>query len=153
MAERMSLAAKIAITIVVCLLLSVVAAIGLGALLWSRHGDELIRTSRRQVERGQAYGMETDEAGCLRSALARYRGQPGLAGSLAAGVFAQSCWRTSRPTAGFCYGVPKPLEVFRTVRWQAEQSKKAGVDEQFGGQIFAQLQAYCDTKADAAVSR
>jgi hypothetical protein len=153
MTGRMSLAAKIVITIVVCLVLAAVAVVGLGALLWSRHGDDLVRAGRRQIAHGKAYGMNTDESGCLRAALGRYKGNPGLTGSIAAGVFVRACWQTSRQTAGFCDGVPTQLDLLRTVRWQAEQSRKAGVDEQFGGQIFAQLQAYCDAKARNPVSR
>ena len=59
-------------------------------------------------------------------------------------MFAKACWKASRPTPGFCDGVPKPLDILRASRWQVEQSRKAGVDEQYGGQIFAAQRTYCD---------
>ena len=149
----MSLAAKIILTIVVCFVLAVVAAIAAGALLWSRHGEDLLQAGARQYEQGAAFGRDTDESGCLEAAITRYKGDRGLSGSLAAGVFVRSCWKTSRPTAGFCDGVPTPLDLLRGARWQRDQARKAGIDEQFGGQIFSQLRAYCDAKAAGPVSR
>lgn len=149
----MSLAGKIVLTIVVCFVLAAVAAIGAGALLWSRHGKDLVQAGARQFEQGAAFGQDTDESGCLEAAISRYKGARGLSGSLAAGVFVRGCWRTSRPTAGFCDGVPKPLDVLRGTRWQRDQVRKAGIDERFGGQIFSQLRAYCDSKPAEPVSR
>lgn len=143
----MSLAAKIVITVVVCFVLAGVAAVGLGVLLWSRHGDELLRAGAKHYEEGVAFGQETDEAGCLDAALTRYKANRGMAGSLASGVFVRACWKASAPTAGFCDNVPQPLDLLRAARWQVEQSKKAGIDEQFGAQIFAQQRAYCGEKA------
>ena len=143
----MSLAAKIILTIVVGLILFTVGVVALGAYLWSRHSGDLVEAGRKQTEQGLAFGRETDEAGCLNEAVARYKGNRGFAGSVASGLFVQACWRASGPTAGFCDHVPKTLDVFRSARWQAEQTKRAGIDDPFGGQIFGQLQAYCGSKA------
>jgi hypothetical protein len=142
----MSLAAKVIVTIVGCLVLSVVGVIGLGAYLWSRHGQDVIDAGSRQYDQGLEFGRQTDESGCLDAALTRYKTNRGMTGSLAAGVFVGACWQSSRPTPGFCDGVPEPLDVFSAARWQAEQSKKAGIDEHFGGQIFAQWRNHCASK-------
>jgi hypothetical protein len=142
----MSLAAKIILTIVGCLVLFAAGVVGLGAYLWSRHGHELLEAGGKQYDLGVAFGRQTDEAGCLNEAVTRYKANAGVAGSVSIGIFVRACWNVSRPTAGFCDQVPKPLDVFRAVRWQTEQTKKAGVDEQFGGQIFAQQRAYCDSR-------
>jgi hypothetical protein len=142
----MSLGGKIILTVVVCLALFAVGMVGLGAYLWSRHGRELLEAGGRQYDRGVAFGRQTDESGCLDEAVTRYKRNGGVSGSIAAGVFVKACWTTSRPTAGFCDQVPKPLDVFRAARWQTEQSKKAGIDDQFGGQIFAQQRTYCDSR-------
>jgi hypothetical protein len=142
----MSLAAKIVITIAVCFVLVAAGAVGLGIILWKRHSGDLIEAGRKQYDQGVALGRLTDESGCLDEAVTRYKGNRGMTGSLAAGVFVRSCWMASRPTAGFCDHVPKPLDLFNAARWQVEQSKRAGIDEQFGGQIFAQQRAYCDVR-------
>jgi hypothetical protein len=142
----MSLAAKVIVTMVGCLVLFVVGAIGIGAVLWSRHGHDLLEAGGRQYEQGLAFGRQSDEAACLDAALTRYKGNRGMTGSLAAGVFVGACWQRSRPTPGFCDGVPKPLDLLRAARWQTEQAKKAGIDEHFGGQIFAHLRNHCASK-------
>jgi hypothetical protein len=142
----MSLAAKIVVTIVVCLLLFVVGAVGLGVYLWSRHSGALLEAGRKQTDQGLVFGRQTDESGCLNEAIARYKGNRGLVGSMATGIFMQACWKTSRSTAGFCDHVPKPFDVLRAGRWQLEQAKRAGIPDQFGGQIFGQQQAYCGSK-------
>jgi hypothetical protein len=142
----MSLAAKIVVTIVVCLVLFVVGAVGLGVYLWSRHSGALLEAGRKQTEQGLVFGRQTNESGCLDEAIARYKVNRGLAGSMATGIFVQACWKTSRPTPGFCDHVPKPFDVFRGGRWQVDQTKRAGIADQFGGQIFGQLQAYCGSK-------
>ena len=142
----MSLAAKIVLAIVVCFVLFAVAAVGLGVFLWQRHGSALIDAASRQYDQGQTFGRQSDESGCLDQAIQRYKDSRGATGSIGASVFARACWNASRPTAGFCDGVPKPLDVLHAARWQVEQSRKAGVDDQFGGQIFAAQRTYCDAR-------
>jgi hypothetical protein len=142
----MSLAARIVITIVVCVVLFVVGAVGLGVLLWSRHSGALLEAGNKQNEQGLVFGKQTDESGCLNEAIARYKSNRGLVGSMATAIFVQACWKASGPTPGFCDHVPKPFDVFTTARWQVEQTKRAGIADQFGGQIFGQMQAYCGSK-------
>jgi hypothetical protein len=143
----MSLAAKIVLTIVTCFVLFAVGAVGLGAYLWSRHSGALLEAGRKQTEQGLAFGRQTDESGCLDQAIARYKSNRGVVGSVATSLFVQACWRASRPTPGFCDHVPKPFDVIRGGRWQIEQAQRAGIRDQFGGQIFGQQQAYCGSKA------
>jgi hypothetical protein len=142
----MSFGAKIAIVIVVGFVLCAIGAVGLAAYVWSRHSGELLEAGRKQAEQGVAFGSETDEAGCLNEAIRRYKANRGLAGSMATGLFVRGCWASSRPTAGFCDQVPKTLDIVAGSRWQVQQTKKAGIHDAFGGQIFAQLRAYCDSK-------
>jgi hypothetical protein len=143
----MTTTAKIIILLVVSVILIAAAAVGVAVLLVSRYGGELAHASQRNVEQGVAFGRETDEAGCLAEAIARYKANRGLSGSLGAGMFEQGCLRASRPSAGFCDDVPSPLDFLRGGRWQMDQARRAGIHDQFSSQIFAQVQAYCDTKA------
>ena len=142
----MSPAAKIIITLTVCFVLIAAGTVGVAVILWSRYSGDLAEASRKNIQQGMAFGKQTDEAGCLDEAIARYKANRGLSGSLATGLFEQGCFRVSQPTAGFCNGVPHPADILRGGRWQLEQSRKAGIHDQFSGQIFAQVQAYCGTK-------
>ena len=149
----MSFAAKIVITIVVCFVLAAVGAVGLAAYLWSRHSGELTEATRKQTEQGFEFGQTTDESGCLTEAVARYRAKPGFAGSMATSMFVQGCFRTSRPTDGFCDRVPSPFDILRSGRWQTEQARKAGLTDPFGPTVFGQVEAYCDAKARRVPAR
>jgi len=140
----MSFAAKVVVALVVCFVFVALGSVGLAFFLWSQ-GKELVEASEKQFDRGVAFGRQTDESGCLNEAVTRYKDNRGMAGSIAVGVFVNACWTASRPSEGFCDQVPKPLDVFKAVRWQTEQSRKAGLTDQFGGQIFAQQRAYCDS--------
>jgi hypothetical protein len=142
----MSRTAKILLTIGVSLVVIAAGLAGIAALLWARHGRALLDAGSKQYDEGAAYGKGTDEQGCLDQAVARYKASSGVAGSMQAGIFVRACWKTSQPTPGFCDTVPAPMDVFRGVRWQREQTQKAGIDEQIGGQIFGQLRGYCAEK-------
>jgi len=144
LAEGMSTAAKIIITLAVSFVLMAGATVGVIVLLFSRYSGDVAEASRRNVEQGEAFGRDTDEAGCLAEAITRYKANSGLTGSLAIGMFEQACFRVSRPSPGFCDGVPSPLDVLRAGRWQRDQSQRAGIGaDPFGAQVFAQVQAYC----------
>lgn len=143
----MSFAAKVVITIVVCFFLVALGAVGLGVYLWSRHSGALMEAGKRQAEQGYVFGRDTDESGCLDEAIRRYKGNRGFAGSMGTAMWVQACWKTSRPTAGFCDRVPSPFDVLRSGRWQTEQAKKAGLNDPFGPSVFGQVEAYCDAKS------
>jgi hypothetical protein len=148
--QPMSRTAKIVLIVLGSFVVIAVCVLALGVLLWVRHGPSLIDAGARQFEEGAAYGQQTDEQGCLDQAVARYKSNSGIGGAMGAGIFAQACWGESQPTSGFCDSVPKPLDVFRAQRWQAEQSRKAGIDNELGGQIFVQLRNYCAAKPPTA---
>ena len=141
----MSTTAKILITLAVSFVLIAGATVGVGVLLWSRYSGDLASASRKNIEQGEAFGRHADEAGCLDEAIARYKANRGFGGSVATGMFEQGCFRVSRPTEGFCKGVPSPLDILHAGRWQIEQARRAGIYDQFGGQVFAQVQGYCSS--------
>jgi hypothetical protein len=149
-ADAMSRTAKILITIAASLVVMAVGVIGLAAVLWARHGRDLLDAGAKHYDEGVAFGQQTDEQGCLDQAITRYKANRGVGGSLATGIFVRGCWQTSRPTPGFCAEVPKPLDVLRAQRWQREQTRKAGVDNELGGQVFVQLRNYCAAKPATA---
>ena len=142
----MSTTAKILIILAVSFVIIAAGTVGVAVLLWSRYSGDLLDASRKNVEQGFAFGRQTDEAGCLDEAIARYKANRGLSSSLAIGMFEQGCFRASRPSAGFCDGVPSPVDFLRGGRWQMERSRRAGIYDQFSSQIFAQLQAHCEAR-------
>lgn len=143
----MSPAAKIVITLAVSFVVIAAGTAGVAVLLWSRYSGDLAEASRKNIEQGMVFGKQTDQAGCLDEALARYRANRGMASSMATSMFVQGCWRSSRSTPGFCDHVPHPFHVLRSARWQKEQMRRMGLDgDPMGGQIIGQLQAFCSSR-------
>jgi hypothetical protein len=146
----MSRTAKIILTIAASLVVMAVGVVGLAAFLWARHGRDLLDAGTKHYDQGVAFGQQTDEQGCLDQAITRYKADRGMGGSLGAGIFVRGCWHTSRPTPGLCAPVPTPLDILRATRWQLEQTRKAGIDKDLGGQIFVQMRNYCAEKPATA---
>ena len=142
----MSKATKIIITLVIGFFILVCAVVGLGLYWWSQHSGELIEAGRKQAEQGREFGKKTDEQGCLDEAITRYKDNRGFTGSITSGLFLRGCLDASRPTPGFCDQVPGQSEIIKSARWQLEQAKKAGIDDQYGRQLFAQVQQACESK-------
>lgn len=143
----MSKTAKIIIALVVCFLLFVCAVVGFGLYWWSQHRGELLEAGRKHAEQGREFGKKADEQGCLDEAIVRYKGDRGFTGSISSRIFLRSCLEASRPTHGFCDQVPRQSEIIKSARWQLEQAEKAGINDQFGRQLFSQLQQHCESKA------
>jgi len=149
----LSRAAKIIITIAVSLVILAASVIGFGLYWWSHHSHELFEAGRKQIEQGEAFGKQTDEQGCLDEAITRYKANRGFSGSISTGLFLRSCLEASRPTPGFCDQVPKQSDILKSARWQIEQAKKAGIDDQYGRQLFTQVQQYCGSKESKSISQ
>ena len=143
----MSKAAKIIIAVAVSFVILAAGAIGFGLYWWSRHSGELLEAGRKHYEQGQEFGKKCDEQACLNEAITRYKADRGFTGSLATGLFLRGCLEASRPTPGFCDQVPKQSDILKSARWQIEEAKKAGIDDQYGRQLFSQVQLYCESKA------
>jgi len=142
----MSRAGKIVIILVVCFLVIVGSVVAMGVYWWTHHSRELMESTQKVYKEGQDAGRKTDEQGCLNAAIARYKENTGFTGSISTSLFLRSCLDESRPTPGFCDGVPRRLEILRSAQWQIEQAKKAGINDNFGRQLFTQVQEYCETK-------
>ena len=148
----MSKAGKIITTLVVSIIILAAGSIGFGLYWWSHHKRELFETAQRQVEQGQEFGKKADEQTCLDEAIGRYKADRGFTGSISIGLFLRSCLEASHPTPGFCDQVPKRSEILKSVKWQLEQAKKAGIDDQYGRHLFTQVQEYCESKDSKSVT-
>ena len=149
----MSKVGKVIIAIAIGLFLLVITVIGLGAYWWSQHKRELLDAGRRQIEQGQEAGRKTDEQGCLDEAVVRYKANRGFTGSISPRLFLKACLDESRPTPGFCDRVPKQSDIMGSVRWRMAESKRLGLDDDYGRQLLTQVQQYCESKEAKAKSR
>jgi hypothetical protein len=129
------------------LVLLVVMAAVAGFFVVRKYGPGLAEAGKQTFTEGAEYGQRTDNEGCLNEAAARQARVEGFGGMVRNGVFMQACLEASRPTPGFCDGVPRQLEFMKAVTWQQEQCKRYGLKpEQQCGQLFQGVQRFCDER-------
>ena len=139
--------AKVLIIIAVLGVLSVVAMIAAGAFWWSRNKDTLIAKGKAVMEEGQEAGRKTDNQGCVDQSVSRYKAEPGFTSVIATGLFTQSCLLASRPTQGFCDGVPQESEIMKSAAWRAAQCENVSLSsDQYCPQLFAPVQRFCEKR-------
>ncbi|MGH9931170.1 MAG: hypothetical protein ACREA9_18330 [Pyrinomonadaceae bacterium] len=137
--------AKALIIVGVLLVLLVVGVIGAGVYWWSNNKDALIAKGKAVVAEGQEAGRQTDNQGCVDQAITRYKSEPGFTNGISTSVFMQSCLQVSRPTPGFCDGVPKETEFIKSGQWQLAQCERVGLSaDQYCRQLFQTVERFCD---------
>ncbi len=141
---------KVLLVVVLILALLAVGAAALGVYLWRQHGRGFVENTQKTVGEGQEYGKHTDSQGCLDEGLARHTRAQGFGEIIGTNVFLRACLDASRPSPGFCDGVPRQLEFIKSAQWQQQQCDKHGLKmEKQCGQLFSQVQQYCERRGPA----
>jgi hypothetical protein len=126
------------------LLVAVVAGV---VYLAMKHGPGMVAAGKESIEEGHRYGRGTDEEGCVDEAVARHTRAEGLTDVIKTNLFLRSCLDVSRPTPHFCDAVPSRIEFMKSARWQLDECKRRGLaPERQCGQLFQQVQEYCDRR-------
>lgn len=129
------------------LVLLVVGAVVAVYFAVSRYGPGLMEAGQRTYNEGAEYGRRTDNEGCLNEAAARHAHVNGFTDFVRNGIFMESCLEASRPTPGFCDGVPTETEFMKAITWQHQQCKRFGLrPEQQCNQLFQGVQRFCDKR-------
>jgi hypothetical protein len=137
--------AKALIIVGVLIVLLVVGVIAAGVFWWSRNKDALIARGKAQMTEGRTAGLSTDNRGCVDKSVARYKADPGFAGTIAANLFMQSCLEASQATPGFCDGVPRVIEIMKSSQWSLEQCRLVDLSrDQYCPQLFGPVQQFCE---------
>lgn len=127
--DRITRQIVIAFGIVVLLFVVVVGAIvGFGIYMtWDK--DFSKKYEAKQAE-GREFGKQTDQKGCMEEALSRSKamGFADINEITLNGGFVEECLKASRPTPGFCDGVPSKWSPNDT-EWSRKQCEKAGLDD------------------------
>jgi ABC-type lipoprotein release transport system permease subunit len=137
--------AKALIIIGVMAVLLVVGAVVAGAFWWSRNKDTLIARGKAVITEAQDAGHKTDNQGCVDQSISRYKAVPGFTSAISTGIFMQTCLDVSRPTSGFCDGVPRETEFMKSGQWRIAQCEKVDLSsDQYCQQLFAPVQRFCE---------
>jgi hypothetical protein len=140
----MSNAIKIVLAIVAVGILAVAAIVGGGVYWWSRHGQEYISSVRESVKEGMQAGQTLDSDQCVADAVKRHRQDPGFGTAVKTRLFLTGCLKTAEPVDGFCDEVPRTTEFRESIRWQLAQCQAYGLSDSYCGQLFSEVQKYCD---------
>ena len=138
---------KVLLVVGVLLVLLIVGAVVAVYFLARTYGPGLVETTKQSVAEGQEYGRRTDNEGCLNETVARQAQAEGLTDLIKNNVFMRACLEASRPTPGFCDGVPRRTEFMKAIAWQQQQCQRYGLSpEKQCGQLFNQVQQFCELR-------
>jgi hypothetical protein len=136
---------KILLVVGGLLLFLTVVAVVAGYVVVSRYGPGLMEAGQKTFNEGAEYGQRTDNEGCLNEAAARQARVEGFSDMIKNGIFMEVCLESSRPTPGFCDGVPRQTEFMKAITWQHQQCKRFGLKpEQQCTQLFQGVQRFCE---------
>lgn len=108
--------------------------VGIGALvgvaIYITSGKEYTQQYEARQAEGREFGKTTDQQGCMQEGLKRARAMKAynINQVMFNKAFVEECLQTSRPTQGFCDGVPSQWNPNNS-DWEEKQCAKAGLDD------------------------
>jgi hypothetical protein len=145
---------KIALSIVG--VMGLLFVLGVGALFYwvKTNGKAFVEgqmtAATQRIEEGQQHGLETDQAGCVKTTLAKLNKDAQFSALVGHRFFLQGCLQTGQPTAGFCEGVPRETDVIQSVKWRLQACKQYGSASPHCSTTLAGIQGHCATAAKDA---
>jgi hypothetical protein len=115
-------------------------------LLWTTYGEEYLEAAKATATEGREFGRTTDERGCLQRALARHEAELGISETVSEAVYLIECLDMSRPSPGFCDGVPDRTETVESARWKVSRCEREGFSDRSCQALFGVLQEHCESK-------
>jgi hypothetical protein len=141
----MTLKARITFWIISTLLALVIFIVA-GFLFWLfRHKPEF---QKKQAE-GKAFGRTADYDGCWSEAVRRQKELKGFGESLQNNSFLLSCLTISRPSPGFCEGVPERLEILSGVQWTEKRCTSMNLSANDCRALLRTVQIFCEQERKA----
>lgn len=133
---------KIGLTIIAAIMLLMMLGAGACFYYFSQIGEQV----KEDQIAAEKLGETADEQACLHEALARAEGKNAIAGAASATVFLTTCLRKSRPSIGFCDGVPSGDDREATRRWAEAKCKELGKDGIACGVIIGGVIGHCQNR-------
>lgn len=138
---------KVLLVAGVLLVVLLVGALVAGYFVVRRYGPGLVEAGKQTYGEGVEYGRRSDNEGCLNEAVARQARAEGFGDMIKNNVFMRACLEASRPTPGFCDGVPRQTEFMKSIGWQQQQCQRYGLAaEQQCSQLLGQVQQFCELR-------
>ena len=123
----------------------VVGVVGAGVFWWMRNKDALMARAKEVVTEAKDFGNKTDNQGCVDESISRYKKDPGFGSAISNSIFMRTCLDASKPTPGFCNGVPKKTEFMKAAEWRRDQCSRIDLSkDSYCQQLFQPMQDYCE---------
>jgi len=133
----MSRGVKITLIVVgVVVLLLVVGVVGIGFYFY--------QSTQKVAAEAKAFAAQSDQAGCLKEAMSRQKENDSPFNLASSGAFLAVCLEGSKPTAGFCDGVPPSSDQQQTVQWVKARCQSSGLTEVTCTALMTIAQKHCE---------
>ncbi len=142
---------KIGLSIFVGLFLALILVAGAGIYFISKYGREMGEGVKRSQSEGENFGKGSDNAACLKEALERNKQNNSITKIVSINVFLATCLKESKPTPGFCEGVPLRSDKQETKSWAAQKCREAGQSGITCEAMFQVVQSYCENDLDIQI--
>lgn len=118
--------------------------IAVGGFFYWVYQNSARQSAIRRINEFEEFGAKTDNQGCLEEALARYKRDRSFSDPLAPESFVTYCLKASRPSPGFCDGVP-PDETSEGYNWDVKRCNDAGFN--CYPELFHAVRKFCHNSA------
>ena len=94
---------------------------GGGYYLLRQYAGPMMEQTKLEMDEAKAFALTTDNSGCVAETKVRYEKEGDMTGGMKEMMFLSACLRFSKPTAGFCDGVPSSRDLAKSQPWQREK--------------------------------
>jgi hypothetical protein len=137
---------KVAIGLVLVCVLACAGLVVGGKVWFEANKDELMAMGERAMTEGEAFGMGTEQPGCVNEALGRVGGCAQIDPMCEAeiGIFLESCLGAATTSPGFCDGVPQESSIMDSATWRLATCQNLGrAGDEACGRILGSVQKHC----------
>ncbi len=116
---------------------------GGGYYLWRTYAGPMVAETKIAMDEATAFAPTTDNSGCVTESGLRYKSENEVIGGMKSMMFLSVCLKGSKPTPGFCDGVPAPRDMAKTQPWQKEQCGKVDATNMRCPMVLGAIQQHC----------
>lgn len=134
--------AKAKIIIIIGSVSFILIAAVVGVIIYLALDKDYAEQYSAALAEGREFGKGTNQDGCIHEGMSRLKGveEPSIKQLAVNGVFVRECLSVSKPTPGFCVGVPSV--PYRD--WIADQCKQIGRTDAVCLGVFDAKHTFCN---------
>lgn len=107
-------------------------------------GFYFYKSLQQVTEEAKTFSQQTDQAGCLKEVLSRQKQNDSPLSLASNGAFLAVCLEKSKPTSGFCEGMPPSSDSQKTSQWINGQCNQSGLIPATCAGLMTIAQKHCE---------